>query len=135
MENLEKQIPFLQSLLITAKTKPKLLFYEGVEGIKKIYFDHLLQKQPMLEIVGIENIHPKLAKYIKEHYIWERIRRKIFLKTKSHSTLLLLNYSNHLKNKKPLKIHSHSLLCVSIHFRISAAADCEQKLRANKVVY
>lgn len=80
LESLQKEIPMLQALMLTAKSKPKLLLYEGVEGIKKIYFDHLLQKEPMLEVVGIENIHPKIAKYIKEHYIWERARRKIQLK-------------------------------------------------------
>jgi sugar-specific transcriptional regulator TrmB len=80
VEELQKHIPYLQSLLLTAKSKPQLIFYEGVEGIKKIYIDHLLQKQPILEVVGIEKIHPKVAKYIKEHYIWERVRRKIYLK-------------------------------------------------------
>lgn len=73
-------VPELRALLATASTKPKLLFYEGVEGIKKVYFDHLVEKQPILELVGIEDIHPKLQKYIRNYYIIERSKRHIPLK-------------------------------------------------------
>lgn len=80
IQNLQNQIPFLQAMMSTAKLKPKIIFYEGVDGIKKIYSDHLQQRQPILEIVGIEKIQPQIAKYIKQHYLWERVRRKIVLK-------------------------------------------------------
>ncbi len=80
LEEVEKLLPQLRSLLATANSKPKLLLYEGIEGIKKVWFDHLIQKQPILEFVGIEDIHPELQKYLKEHYIWERAKRKIPVK-------------------------------------------------------
>jgi len=77
LEEAEKLVPQLRLLLATATSKPKLLLYEGVEGIKKVWFDHLTQKQPILEFVGIENIHPELQKYLKQYYILERSKRKI----------------------------------------------------------
>ena len=73
----EKLLPQLRALLSTATSKPQLLLYEGIDGIKKVWFDHLIQKQPILEFVGIENIHPELEKYLKNYYILERIKRKI----------------------------------------------------------
>lgn len=77
LEKAEQIIPQLRSLLATASIKPKLLLYEGIEGVKKVWFDHLIQRQPISELVGIENIHPELQKYIKQYYVIERTRRKI----------------------------------------------------------
>ena len=76
----QQLVPQLRALLATATSKPKILLYEGVEGIKKVYYDHLVQRQPVLEIVGIEEIHPEIQKYIKNYYIIERAKRKIPLK-------------------------------------------------------
>jgi len=77
LEKAEQLIPQLRLLLATAMIKPKLLVYEGIEGIKKVWFDHLIQKQPILELVGIEDIHPELQKYLKNYYILERVKRRI----------------------------------------------------------
>jgi sugar-specific transcriptional regulator TrmB len=77
LEQAQNLIPELRLLLATATTKPKLLLYEGAEGIKKVWFDHLVQKQPILEFVGIENIELGLQKYLKNYYILERVKRKI----------------------------------------------------------
>ncbi len=76
----QSQIPLLQALMLTAKSKPKISIYEGIEGIKKIYQDHIEQAKPILEIVGIEKIHPEIAKYIKKDYVWTRVRKKLSLK-------------------------------------------------------
>ncbi|MBL8029697.1 MAG: hypothetical protein JNN11_00400 [Candidatus Doudnabacteria bacterium] len=80
LEALQNQIPLLQSLMLTAKSRPKISLYEGIEGIKKVYQDHIEQGEPILEIVGIEKIQPEISKYIKKDYIWARVRKKIPLK-------------------------------------------------------
>src|SRR3989344_2122316 len=80
LDEVQEIVPELRMLLSTAKSKPSIFLYEGVEGIKKVYHDHLLQRKPILEFVGIENIHPELQKYISNYYIPERARRKIDLK-------------------------------------------------------
>jgi sugar-specific transcriptional regulator TrmB len=77
VEEAERLVPQLRSLLAAARSRPVVLLYEGVEGIKKVWFDHLRQGQPILEFVGIENIHPELQTYLSQHYIWERAKRRI----------------------------------------------------------
>jgi sugar-specific transcriptional regulator TrmB len=80
LDTVQAVVPELRALLATASSKPKILFYEGVEGIKKVYYDHLLVRQEILELVSIEQIHPDLQTYITNYYIPERARRKIPLK-------------------------------------------------------
>ncbi len=80
LEEVEELIPQLRSLLATASSKPTLLLYQGIEGIKKVWLDHLIQKQPILEFVGIEGIHPELQTYLKQSYIWKRAEKKIPVK-------------------------------------------------------
>jgi len=77
---LEEKIPELQLLLSTAKIKPQIIFYEGIEGLKKIYIDNLREKKPILEFLGLENIHPEVDIYVKNYYIPQRINKKIPIK-------------------------------------------------------
>ncbi len=80
LEQIEKLVPQLRALLATSSNKPKIIFYEGVEGLKKIYLDNLRERQPTLELVGIEKIHPEVEKYINDYYIPLRVKRRIALK-------------------------------------------------------
>ena len=80
LEKAGELVPQLRTLLAAATTKPVLILYEGVEGIKKVYADHLAQREPILELVGIENIRPELQIYIQKYYIPERTRRRIPLR-------------------------------------------------------
>ncbi|MFA5792400.1 MAG: helix-turn-helix domain-containing protein [Candidatus Gracilibacteria bacterium] len=61
------------------KTKPKITFYEGVDGIKQI--GELLLEVPgstRLSFMGIDkNIHPEIKKYYEEDFINRRIEAKI----------------------------------------------------------
>lgn len=77
LDRAQELIPQLRLLLATASVKPTVLLYEGAEGIKKVWYDQLVQKKSILEFVGIEDIHPELQKYLKHYYILERIKRKI----------------------------------------------------------
>lgn len=77
LKMLEEKIPELQLLLRTAKIKPHIVFYEGVEGLKKVYMDSLQGKQPILNFVGLENIHPEVDLYVKNYYIPQRVNRRI----------------------------------------------------------
>src|SRR5437016_12657639 len=45
LEKAERAVPQLRALLASASIKPKLLLYEGIEGVKKVWFDHLIQGQ------------------------------------------------------------------------------------------
>lgn len=80
LQQIESLVPQLRLLLATASSKPKIIFYEGVEGIKKLYQDNLHEKKPTLELVGIEKIQPEVEKYIDKYYIPYRIKNRIPLK-------------------------------------------------------
>ncbi|OGE77828.1 MAG: hypothetical protein A2751_02150 [Candidatus Doudnabacteria bacterium RIFCSPHIGHO2_01_FULL_46_14] len=74
LELIQKRLPELRMLLATASVKPKIVFYEGVEGVKKIYLDNLHQRKPTLNFVGLENIHPAIDEYASNYYIPRRIK-------------------------------------------------------------
>lgn len=80
IDQLESIIPELRLLLATASNKPKIVFYEGLEGIKKLYFDNLKEKLPILEFVSIKKIHPEIEFHSSNYYIPQRIKRKIPIK-------------------------------------------------------
>ncbi len=80
LAQVEQLVPELRMLLATASSKPKIIFYQGVEGLKKIYLDNLREGKPTLEIVGIENIEPEVEKYIDNYYIPYRVKKNIPLK-------------------------------------------------------
>jgi len=77
---LEEKLPELRLLLRTATSKPKIVFYEGIEGLKKLYMDNLRERQPILEFVSLENIHPEIEFHSKNYYIPARINRNIPIK-------------------------------------------------------
>lgn len=80
LEQIQSLVPQLRLLLQTATGKPKILFYEGVEGIKKLYFDNLREKQPILEFVSLKKISSKIEFHSSNYYIPQRIKRKIPIK-------------------------------------------------------
>jgi len=80
LKMLEEKIPELQLLLRTARIRPQIIFYEGLEGLKKIYIDNLRAKKPILEFVGLEKIHPEVDLYVKNYYIPQRTNRRIPIK-------------------------------------------------------
>ncbi len=89
----EQSIPGLRLLLQTATVKPKIVFYEGVEGLKKLYMDNLREKKPILEFVSVARIHPAIEEYSKNYYIPQRINRNISIKiiVSGNTTSELLN--------------------------------------------
>lgn len=91
---LEESLPELRLLLRIAGVKPKIVFYEGIEGLKRLYMDTLRRKEPILEFVSIEKIHPDIELHSKNYYIPSRINRRIPIKIlvsgKTESELLNL---------------------------------------------
>lgn len=76
----EQTVPELRLLLQTSTVKPQVIFYQGVENLKKLYMDNLRGKEPILEIVSVEKIHPEIELYSKNYYIPQRINRRIPIK-------------------------------------------------------
>lgn len=80
LKTFEDTIPELRLLLNTAQIKPKIIFYEGIEGIKKLYMETLKEKKPILEFVSLEKISPEIEFHSRNYYIPQRINRQIPIK-------------------------------------------------------
>jgi HTH-type transcriptional regulator, sugar sensing transcriptional regulator len=79
-ENLKGMIPELMAIANAYSQKPKITFYEGIEGIKQI--GEILLEVPgstRLSLMGADerDIHPEVQSYYEEDFINRRIRSGI----------------------------------------------------------
>jgi len=78
---LQKAMPQLLSLANLIDRKPKIKFYEGLEGIKEVYMDslHYLEKE-MLSWVAEEAFYKFDKDFLLNHYHVKRIKNKMWLR-------------------------------------------------------
>lgn len=57
--------------------KPRIYFFEGLDGIKSIYEDSLNSKTEILTFTNPQDIESILGKKYVDRYVYERVRRKI----------------------------------------------------------
>jgi len=85
------------------KEKPKVRFYEGIDGIKKVYEDTLDQPigSEILAYAGFESIYEVVPESFLNSYVKRRVKKKI----SARGFLPIDNYSKiHIKeNKKELR--------------------------------
>jgi len=67
MKEVRKIIPELKSMHNIAD-RPKVLFYEGKEGIEKVYEDTLTSKEPIRAYANVNEMHQALPNYFPEYY-------------------------------------------------------------------
>lgn len=77
---LQKLLPELDSLYNYSEVKPKIRFYEGREGLKKIYQDTLDVGQEILAFTAYHKTDKKLADWLDKYYIPQRVKKEIFAK-------------------------------------------------------
>jgi len=73
---LDDVLPQLKSLYNTAGSKPKIRYYEGIEGLKEVYLDTLDYRGELLAFVT-ENIVEKLGPDFTDKYMTRRVKEKI----------------------------------------------------------
>lgn len=76
VENVKKIIPDIEGLYAIGQNKPKISYFEGVDGILAIYSDHINVKDPY-EMVAFANggeINRFLPVKFFAHYVTEKIR-------------------------------------------------------------
>jgi sugar-specific transcriptional regulator TrmB len=61
-------LPELKSIYVGVGPKPKVQFFEGLEGIKTAYEDTLTSKETIRAYASIENMHSALGDYFPEYY-------------------------------------------------------------------
>lgn len=67
LKEIKKVIPELKSMHNVAD-RPKVSFYEGREGIEKVYEDTLTSSEPIRAYASVENMHAGLPGYFPEYY-------------------------------------------------------------------
>jgi len=74
-KSLTEVVPELMSIFNLPGNKPKISYYEGVEGLKKIYESTLVPKQTLYGF-----IHPeKMFEAMGEEYMWNYAKRRVEL--------------------------------------------------------
>lgn len=77
---LELAKPELLAIFNSSSEKPKVLFYEGMEGIKKLYLDILETKNNVRAFSGVKNISDELLSWLHEFYEPIRVQNQIFVR-------------------------------------------------------
>jgi sugar-specific transcriptional regulator TrmB len=67
LKEAKKVIPELKSIH-NIKNRPKIYFYEGNEGIEKVYEDTLTSSEPIRAYASVENMHEGLSGYFPDYY-------------------------------------------------------------------
>lgn len=78
---IQNNLPELMAIYNKPENKPKITFYEGVEGIKTIYADSLKERKPIVGWSDFENMADVLGEYYFDIYPPERAKRGIVIKT------------------------------------------------------
>lgn len=60
--------------------KPKVQFFEGIEGVKKMYEDLLTSQTEILSFLGIEHTNKELLNYLYKDFLVRRIKNNIHAK-------------------------------------------------------
>jgi len=87
LTSLEQARPEFLALFNRTKEKPKVFFFEGLEGIKKVYDDILASQRNVRAFVGTTNIDNKLLEYLKEDYEPARVKKQIFVRNIANESI------------------------------------------------
>lgn len=72
---LKEALPQFLAIANKFNNKPKVKFYEGLEGLKKIYEDELLsEKETIHAFLWVGMLSPKLSEYLNLHFLPQRVK-------------------------------------------------------------
>lgn len=74
------KIPELMAMADKFGNKPKVQFFEGIEGVKKMYEDLLTSEADILSFLGIEQTNKELLNYLYKDFLVRRIKNDIHAK-------------------------------------------------------
>jgi len=85
-ESFKEKVPELLALVEKFWSKPKVQFFEWLEGMKKMYSDLLTSTtEPIYAFLGLESISPKLHEYLDKEFLPQRIKLGIKARVISHA--------------------------------------------------
>ncbi|MBI4548147.1 MAG: hypothetical protein HY707_09210 [Ignavibacteriae bacterium] len=77
---LRQVMPQLASRFNVTGAKPKLYSYEGIDGIRQVYEDTLIDALPILSFLQVGDIHSEIRQYLLKSYVPRRVKRRIHVK-------------------------------------------------------
>jgi sugar-specific transcriptional regulator TrmB len=77
VKKLESQIDNLKLKYSSVEQKPIVKTFEGFSGLKKIYLDTLSEGEKIYAFLQNTEIDPEFRKWLREHYLKERVAKKI----------------------------------------------------------
>src|SRR3989344_3284922 len=90
-QEVEDVIPRLKAHYTASKTQPRIKFFEGKEGVRKVFHEILEEKRPLCAITSIDDMQTLARDYFKE-FIRRRIAQNLkvqLLTNKSEASLRL----------------------------------------------
>ncbi|MBU1180446.1 hypothetical protein KJ885_05890 [Patescibacteria group bacterium] len=90
-EQLMEAMPILKSIYNTAGAKPKIRYYEGIEGLKEVYRDTLSYYGELSAFIT-ENVITKLGQTFVNEYKAKRKRAKISVRVIGPDTPEIIEY-------------------------------------------
>lgn len=81
ISELERAMPELLAIQNSSKTKPRVTFYNGIDGIKTVYADMLREGKEILALEDLEHMRATLPRSFYEHFPAERARRNIHFRS------------------------------------------------------
>lgn len=79
-KDLQAVLPILSSTYILSVEQPIVRMYEGVEGLKEIYFDILKEAKPGFSVLQSEDMDEKLSDFVVNEFSKKRARKRMSLK-------------------------------------------------------
>jgi sugar-specific transcriptional regulator TrmB len=73
-----ESIPEIQNLQREDLYTPKVRYYEGIEGVKRVYEDTLIDKETIYAIENVEDMSIDVQDYLWNDYVPRRTEKEIF---------------------------------------------------------
>jgi sugar-specific transcriptional regulator TrmB len=81
LQKLKRSLPQLKAIYSTLENKPKVKFYEGIDGLKEMYNLSLTSTEPLRAYTSAEQLEKTLGARYTKSYFDARRKRKIPIKS------------------------------------------------------
>lgn len=79
-QTLEGILPTLKNKYSSVESKPVITYYEGYEGIKKVYMDTIKEGKTIYSFMQNSEIEPNFRTWLRETYVKSRLENNIHAK-------------------------------------------------------
>lgn len=118
---IDRIVPQLLSITNLIDKKPKITFYEGLEGIKDVYRDTLkYPDQELLAWLSNEEAAKTFDKeFVDEYYVPKRVSKKIWVRAMGQNTPAMQQYKAiDEKSLRQTKLISHNQFAIEVEINL-----------------